>query len=86
MRDAVSIVMRTTLAIDDDVLLVARDLARQQRRSLGEVVSDLARRSLRPSGADAAQTTRNGITLLPVSNPDAVVTMEMVNALRDELE
>uniref|UniRef100_UPI0035CA0B04 hypothetical protein n=1 Tax=uncultured Sphingomonas sp. TaxID=158754 RepID=UPI0035CA0B04 len=78
--------MRTTLAIDDDVLLVARDLARQQRRSLGEVVSDLARRSLRPSGADTAQTTRNGITLLPVSNPDAVVTMEMVNALRDELE
>ncbi len=75
------------MAIDDDVLLIARDLARQQRRSVGEVVSELARRSLRPAHADnEAQTMRNGFVLLPVSNPDAVVTMEMVNALREELE
>ncbi|MDY7522741.1 hypothetical protein [Sphingomonas sp. 10B4] len=79
--------MRTTLAIDDDVLLVARDLARQQRRSIGEVVSDLARRSLRSEGSDgSSQTTRNGFVLLPVNNPAAVITMEMVNSLRDELE
>ena len=79
--------MRTTLAIDDDVLLIARDLARQQRRSLGEVLSDLARRSLRSGDADSsALTMRNGFVLLPVSNPDAIVTMEMVNALREELE
>ncbi|WP_426264668.1 hypothetical protein [Sphingomonas sp. PWP1-2] len=79
--------MRTTLAIDDDVLLVARDLARQQRRSVGEVVSDLARRSLRSEGSDgSSQTMRNRFVLLPVNNPDAVITMEMVNSLRDELE
>lgn len=87
MFDVVRIPMRTTLAIDDDVLLIARDLARQQRRSLGEVVSDLARRSLRHSGASApSPTMRNGFELIPVSNPDAVVTMEMVNALREELD
>lgn len=79
--------MRTTLAIDDDVLLVARDMARQQRRSVGEVVSDLARQSLRPVGSDeSSQVMRNGFVLLPVSNPDAVITMEMVNTLREELE
>lgn len=79
--------MRTTLAIDDDVLLVARDLARQQRRSIGEVVSDLARRSLRSEDSDgSSQTMRNGFVLLPVNNPAAVITMEMVNSLRDELE
>lgn len=78
--------MRTTLAIDDDILLIARDLARQQRRSLGEVVSDLARRSLRPASDTSPQGMRNGFVLLPVSNPDAIVTMELVNALRDELE
>ena len=79
--------MRTTLAIDDDVLLIARDLARQQRRSLGDVVSELARRSLRPVAPEnPLRTTRNGFVLLPVSNPDAVVTTEIVNALRDELE
>lgn len=78
--------MRTTLAIDDDVLLVARDLARQQRRSLGEVVSDLARQSLRPASDTSSRSTRNGFVLLPVSNPAAIVTMELVDALRDELE
>ena len=28
---------------------------------------------------------RNGIPLLPVQNPDAIVTPEIINALRDEL-
>ncbi len=74
--------VRTTLAIDDDVLVAAKAMAAQQRRSVGEILSELARRSLRqprPVGM------RNGIPLLPVSNPDAVVTLETVNALHDEL-
>ncbi|PDT28044.1 CopG family transcriptional regulator, partial [Rhizobium sp. L9] len=39
--------MRTTLAIDDDVLIAAKAMAAQQHRSVGEVISELARRSLR---------------------------------------
>ncbi len=74
--------MRTTLAIDDDVLVAAKALARQQGRTLGEVVSDLARRALRRPQAPAA---RNGIPLLPVTDEAAVVTLETVNRLRDEL-
>jgi hypothetical protein len=74
--------MRTTLAIDDDVLAAAKALAGQQNRSVGEVVSDLARRALRRSDTPAS---RNGIPLLPMSNPQAVVTLDVVNALRDEL-
>lgn len=74
--------VRTTLAIDDDVLAAARAIAGQQNKSVGEVVSDLARRALhRP----AAPASRNGIPLLPLSNPEAVVTLDVVNALRDEL-
>ncbi len=74
--------MRTTLAIDDDVLVAAKAIAQQQGRSLGEVVSELARRALhRP----AAPETRNGIPLLPRSSDGAVVTLDLVNALRDEL-
>ena len=38
--------MRTTLKIDDDVLSVARALAAQTGQSLGQAVSELARRSL----------------------------------------
>lgn len=74
--------MRTTLAIDDDVLAAAKAMARQQGKSLGQVVSDLARRALRRPRAPAA---RNGVPLLPVSNSQAVVTIDTVNALRDEL-
>jgi hypothetical protein len=38
--------MRTTLQLDDDVLAAARVLARQQRTSLGAVISELARQAL----------------------------------------
>jgi RNA polymerase-interacting CarD/CdnL/TRCF family regulator len=58
--------MRTTLAIDDDVLSAAKAIARQQHTGVGEVVSDLARRALRrPQPA----SERNGVPLLPISDP-----------------
>ncbi|HTR11811.1 MAG TPA: DUF6364 family protein [Roseiarcus sp.] len=74
--------MRTTLTIDDDVLTAAKAIAEQQHRSVGEVVSELARRALRSPKAPA---TRNGVPLLPRENGAPVVTLETVNALRDEL-
>jgi hypothetical protein len=73
--------MRTTLSIDDDVLVAAKAMAAQQERSLGEVISELARRSLRrpkPAGE------RNGIPLLSQRPDAAPVTLDIVNALRDE--
>jgi hypothetical protein len=74
--------MRTTLTIDDDVLTAAKAIARQQDRSIGEVVSELARRALRrPSAA----LERDGVPLLQ-RNPDASpITLDIVNGLRDEL-
>jgi len=75
--------MRTTLAIDDDVLAAARALAQSQNRSLGEVVSDLARKGLTP--VQPAPKFRNGIRLLPVQPGARPVTLEHVNKLRDEL-
>lgn len=75
--------MRTTLSIDDDVLAAARAMATLQGKSLGEVITSLAREALTPE--DLTVETRNGIPLLPL-RPDArPVTLEMVNALRDEL-
>jgi hypothetical protein len=72
--------MRTTLAIDDDVLLTARAIARKRNQSVCRIVSELARNSLRPAAPSA---TRNGVLLLPVRRSDAVVTLEIVNSLRD---
>lgn len=37
------------MEIDDDVIIAARELARDERRSIGAVVSDLARRGLAPA-------------------------------------
>lgn len=76
--------MRTTLAIDDDVLAAARHLAERDRKSVGEVVSALARQGL-GQGAGTAKRQRNGIPLLPRRRDAAPVTPELVNQLRDEL-
>jgi hypothetical protein len=74
--------MRTTLAIDDDVMAAARSLAQRQRMSVGEVISPLARQAL---GREVARAgSRNGVPLLP-TGPDArPVMLELVNQFRDE--
>jgi hypothetical protein len=75
--------MRTTLMIDDDVLSVAKELAVTQKRTVGEVISSLARRALNP--AESKLQTRNGVPLLPVRAGTARVTSELVHQLREEL-
>lgn len=74
--------MRTTLAIDDDVLTAAKAIAKQRRQTVGQVVSELARVALTPP---ETSRLRNGVPLLPVRKKGVVVTSEMVNQLRDEL-
>jgi hypothetical protein len=46
--------MRTTLDIEDDVYLYARERAAQERTSIGRVVSALIRSGLSQSGAAGA--------------------------------
>lgn len=76
--------MRTTLAIDDDVLSAAKHLAERDRKSVGEVISALARQGL-AKGTRAARAERNGVPLLPSRREAVPVTPELVNQLRDEL-
>ena len=75
--------MRTTLSIDDDVLAAAKGLASVQHKSVGEVISILARQALQPT--ETASTTRNGVPLLPRQAGTIAVMPELVNQLRDEL-
>lgn len=78
--------MRTTLTIDDDILMAAKSLAEREHKTVGEVLSALARQALRrdpaPSGKAAS---RNGVPLLAQGAQAAPVTMALVNQLRDEL-
>ena len=75
--------MRTTLAIDDDVLAAARHLAEREQKSIGEVISALARQGL-SRGTRSNKTERNGIPMLPSRMAAVPVTLELVNQLRDE--
>lgn len=75
--------MRTTLSIDDDVLAAAKGLAAAQHRSIGEILSSLARQALRPNPPSG--NTRNGVPLLTPRAGATTVTPELVNQLRDEL-
>jgi hypothetical protein len=75
--------MRTTLSIDDDVLLAARGLAEHSDRTIGEVISTLARKALQT--ANEPFETRNGVPLIPVRDGGMPVTTELINRLRDEL-
>jgi hypothetical protein len=80
--------VRTTLTIADDVLLAAKQLAQAQRRTTGDVISDLARAGFRqrPNAgrAEDPELARLGIT--PLAAGGRVVTNELVNSLRDELD
>jgi hypothetical protein len=74
--------MRTTVDIEEDVLLAARELARRRGVSLGRALSELARQGLARAEAEG---TRNGVPLFPVGAEARIVTPELVNQLRDEL-
>jgi hypothetical protein len=76
--------MRTTLDIGDDVLQAAKELARREGRTAGEVLSELARRGLASPSASSRgrQRLRGGVPVLP--SRGQVVTLEHVQRLRDE--
>lgn len=79
MRDAAGV--RTTLDVDEDVLLVAKQLARQRGSTTGRVLSELARRSLQP---EHSAPVRNGVRLFPLRRNAKKPHLELVNRLRDE--
>jgi hypothetical protein len=76
--------MRTTLDIDEDVLLAAREHAARERRSLGAVISALARESLRRPPAPASRGTKKaGGRFAVLPQRDELVTVEHVRNLQD---
>jgi len=72
--------MRTTLDIDDDVMVAARELARDEGTSIGAVVSDLARRGLAPARVERQHG--RPVIRSPAGAPP--ITPEMVRRALDE--
>jgi Bacterial antitoxin of type II TA system, VapB len=79
--------MRTTLDIDDDLLAAAKEIARREGTTAGEVVSRLLRRSLTGAGASmpASRAKRSAVAgFMPFpARAGVVVTNEQVDRLRD---
>lgn len=74
--------MRTTLDLEMDVLLAIKEVARQRGTTMGKVLSDLARQALT---RQVVATTKNGLPQFPIQPDAGVVTMDLVNRLRDEM-
>lgn len=72
--------MRTTLNIAEDVLHAARERACREGRSIGEVISDLARASL---AAQQSERPGSHCGIRPFPRRGNVVTNELVDKLRD---
>jgi hypothetical protein len=72
--------VRTTLDIDDDVIVAARELAAGERRSLGAVISELARRGLTPARVEAD----GGLPVIRVPSGTPPITPEIVRRALDE--
>ncbi len=75
--------MRTTLDIEPDVMGAVRSLAKQRGKTMGQVLSGLARKALAPG--EPVQM-RNGVPVFETVPGQSPATMELVNALRDEDE
>ena len=73
--------MRTTLDLDDDLLQVAKQLARQRGATLGQVISELARQALEPK---SPPRLRNGVPLFAPKPGAKKPHLDLVNRLRDE--
>jgi hypothetical protein len=72
--------VRTTLDLDADVVIAARELAANERRSLGSVISELARRGLTPARVEADGELP--VIRVPAGTPP--ITPEIVRRALDE--
>ena len=77
--------MRTTLDIADDVLRAAKERARRENKTAGEVISELARKALNaPSDGPRTSEPRAHYGLRPFPKRGGIVTNELIDKLRED--
>jgi hypothetical protein len=84
--------MRTILDIDDDILQVAKELARAEKKTAGQVLSELARKGLTQAAAsagladtDCTYVLKDGWYVLK-NREGVVVTKELGDRLIEEAD
>ncbi len=77
--------MRTTLDIADDVLQAARERAKREKKTIGEMISDLARRALMTPGEPPSVKEPTVVYgLRPFVPRGGIVTNELIDKLRED--
>ena len=74
--------MRTTLNINDDVLNAAMKIARQEEKSVGQIISELARTGLADSEYLVACRPVSVYGFRPFPRAGRTVSNELINKLR----
>ncbi len=80
--------MRTTLNIDTELLVAAKQLAERENKTAGQIISELLRQALNARAGDVQTTEvldRKLSGFQPVPSRGGVVTNEHINTLREEL-
>ena len=78
--------MRTTLNIDDDLLMAVREVARRNSQSIGAVVSGLLRQALdsnHTEGRVEAEEPPAAFGFRPFPRRGGLVTNELIDQLRE---
>jgi uncharacterized protein YggE len=73
--------MRTTVNLDDDVYQAATSLARSSGRSLGKVLSQIARKGLQP---EPMKRKKGGLPTFTVSKNAPMVPGDRIQKFWDE--
>jgi hypothetical protein len=77
--------VRTTLNLDDDVLLAVKERARRENRTVGEVLSDLARQALTGLHVPAPRAESEAFHgFEPLPHRGDAVSNALIDRLRDE--
>jgi len=76
--------MRTTLDIAEDVLLAAKAVGKLERKSAGQVISELARKGLQPTVTLELDEREEFFGFRPLPPRGVVVSSELIEQLRDE--
>ena len=78
--------MRTTLDIDDDVLVAVKELARRERKTAGKYASGLIREALHTRSRESAKKKSRGqYGFSPIPAGGDVVTNELIDEIREDL-
>ena len=75
--------MRTTLDIEEDVLFAAKDLARREDKTAGQVISELARKGLVGTAVRTAREPKAVCGFRPFPKEERFVSNELIDKLRE---